>query len=830
MARSKGISIPVKLETRASQKALSELTKSINKSIGKITSANKHLTRATNEATKSLGKQNAILKRENVTLNKNTKAWKRNTKEIKRSESAQKRITSATNKTGKSLNNIKGLMVRGGVWGTLAVGVIFATKSMISATKEMETLEIQFKTLLGSTGKAKERMEELAEFTAKTPFELGEVSKASRILETLTKGALSTGEGLRLVGDASATTGSDFENLAMWVGRAYDGLQSNRPVGEAMMRMQELGLVSGEARNKIEQLQKQARGKDAWLVMKAELERSKGGMESLSKTAVGLESTTRDLTKEMWRNVDASIGVSSAYKTLLSWGIQILNNVNDNIEAERKLAKIREDTKQADILKAISRRALIQRQIALDEANGIKTNIQHTKQLGMLNRTIQKFAVKHGMDENQLTERSQKASIRVWEALKNVNGQAKWAVDLANQKLVAYNKQHKAIKKINDEANKEPGGKKKSKATPKPSAGKNPVDDLVASTKLWKSEVNQVMNKLERPKDDGFKTWGDDLIRSLQSVKFDPTKLIKSDSKLFEKLFEEDTKFRQKFFEARAEFTKNLASTETKIVMEQLRKRREMESELFEIDKIEREQRTGFILADAEMKANAQLEILGVQFERERAMYDKHGKDTTKLQARYEQKRARIMASTNKFQVDSVARAGDDILGNMKHIFGETKELAIAQATLKGIQAMVNSFEFGTRLGGPVLGGVMAGVSATATGFQISKMGSQNFATGGMPTGQNANVIMNERGQESILNASATARLGRDNINKLNRGQDTQNEGGNTRPADMKIVYNPTINITGSGNSSDLLSILDEDKERFGNMISDAYKRGFVNT
>jgi len=169
------------------------------------------------------------------------------------------------------------------------------------------------------------------------------------------------------------------------------------------------------------------------------------------------------------------------------------------------------------------------------------------------------------------------------------------------------------------------------------------------------------------------------------------------------------------------------------------------------------------------------------------------------------------------------------IVQDMQHIFGETKALAVAQATIKGIQSAVNSFEFGTRLGGPILGGVMAGISTTATIAQISKMKSQNFATGGMPTGKNANVIMNERGQESILNASATARLGRENIDRLNRGQDIQNQGGNTTPSEMKVTYNPTINITGTGDSGQILSILDQEREQFGEMISDMWRRGFVN-
>lgn len=174
---------------------------------------------------------------------------------------------------------------------------------------EMENLTTEFKVLLGSQGAAIARMKELEEFARLTPFRLDEVGKASKILETFTKGALSTGDGLRMVGDAAAITGEkDFANLAMWVGRAYDALQSNRPVGEALMRLQELALVSGDTRGQIEKLQGAGRGKEAWLVLQDQLLKAKGGMENLSKAAAGLNSTLIDtLQAAMRKTLDGGL-------------------------------------------------------------------------------------------------------------------------------------------------------------------------------------------------------------------------------------------------------------------------------------------------------------------------------------------------------------------------------------------------------------------------------------------------------------------------------------------------------------------------------------------
>jgi len=119
---------------------------------------------------------------------------------------------------------------------------------------EMQVFGKQFKVLLGDAELAEERLRELAEFGAKTPFELPGVVRASIVLETLTGGALATGEGLKLVGDAAAASNQPFQDIAVHIGRAYDAIKSGRPFGESAMRLQELGLITGDTRGEIEDL------------------------------------------------------------------------------------------------------------------------------------------------------------------------------------------------------------------------------------------------------------------------------------------------------------------------------------------------------------------------------------------------------------------------------------------------------------------------------------------------------------------------------------------------------------------------------------------------
>jgi len=174
--------------------------------------------------------------------------------------------------------------------GLIAVAAAYAglrsIDNLLAPSIEMEQFETQFGVLLGSLEEGQKRVAELVDFAAETPFELPGVIRASRTLETLTKGALSTGDGLKLVADVAAATGQPIDEIAVHVGRLYDGLQSGRPVGESAMRLQELGIISGETRNKIEDLQKEGKkGPEVWDELSGSLQRFSGITNALSLTA-----------------------------------------------------------------------------------------------------------------------------------------------------------------------------------------------------------------------------------------------------------------------------------------------------------------------------------------------------------------------------------------------------------------------------------------------------------------------------------------------------------------------------------------------------------------
>lgn len=199
-------------------------------------------------------------------------------------------------------------------------------KAAVGEAADRETMQTAFIPLLGSAKAAKDRMQELADFAAHTPFQLPEIAAASRTLETLTDGTLSTGQGLTMVGDVASGTNTPFEELAVTIGRLYSGLDSGRPVGEAMQRLQEIGAITPGVRAKLEKLQAEGKkGSEVWQVAAEDLARFSGGMELQSQTWNGKLSTLSDA----WAEVRAQFGtpIMDALKPLLDDGISTIESM-----------------------------------------------------------------------------------------------------------------------------------------------------------------------------------------------------------------------------------------------------------------------------------------------------------------------------------------------------------------------------------------------------------------------------------------------------------------------------------------------------------------------
>lgn len=221
-------------------------------------------------------------------------------------------------------------------WDMASGFIAGAAKRMWGAIQEsfkFETLTTQFSVLMGDMGKAKERMSDLAEFAAKTPFKLEETVVASRQLHVFSNGALGAMGSLKMVGDAAAAVGGNMQEVSFWVGRAYSMIAGGKPFGEAAMRLQELGIITPEVRTKMEELQAAgATNAEVWAVLEGRLNTFKGGMETLSKTGDGLKSTLED----NWTAAVRTFG--DAFQSAAKDGIKQLSDALEGLSTSGTIA------------------------------------------------------------------------------------------------------------------------------------------------------------------------------------------------------------------------------------------------------------------------------------------------------------------------------------------------------------------------------------------------------------------------------------------------------------------------------------------------------------
>jgi len=216
--------------------------------------------------------------------------------------------------------------------GITAVGAAM-TATVVTGVKYNAMLEqvgVAFETLLGSASAARIRLAELEKFAAETPFEMEGVVNANRILQVMSDGALATKEAMRLVGDAAASTGRDFQEVAFWIGRVYAGLQSGTPIGEATLRLIEMGLIGGNTAQKLNRLAEsgEAVGK-AGKVIEDTFSKFAGTMEKQSKTLTGRLSTLNDSYKQFAGALTE--GLADPFKDLVLSSTKLLDNLKEAV-------------------------------------------------------------------------------------------------------------------------------------------------------------------------------------------------------------------------------------------------------------------------------------------------------------------------------------------------------------------------------------------------------------------------------------------------------------------------------------------------------------------
>lgn len=200
--------------------------------------------------------------------------------------------------------NIKRVgMVAGGL---MAAGIV----KSVSEAGRFEQYEMQFEALLGSVEAAKSRMDEIKAVDLEAPFDITEIAVASKMLTVFTANAFAGTDALKMMADAASVTPRPLSEIAYWYGRAYSMIKANRPLGEAVMRLTEMGLISDEASIKLQRLSKsyspraQAMKLD---LINQEFRKFEGSAAKLVETWPGLMSVFSSATKQAFAAVGDSI-------------------------------------------------------------------------------------------------------------------------------------------------------------------------------------------------------------------------------------------------------------------------------------------------------------------------------------------------------------------------------------------------------------------------------------------------------------------------------------------------------------------------------------------
>ena len=204
-----------------------------------------------------------------------------------------------------------GLMrtVRRGLIATGVIGAGLISKS-ISEAGRFEQYEMQFEALLGTAEKAQKRMNEIKLVDLEAPFDITQIATASRMLTVFTENAFAGADALRMMADAAAVTPRPLSEIAYWYGRAYSMIKANRPLGEAVMRLTEMGLVSAQASIQLQRLSKSyspGAQEQKLAIINAEFRKFEGSAAKLVKTWPGIWSVFTSATKQAFAAVGDAI-------------------------------------------------------------------------------------------------------------------------------------------------------------------------------------------------------------------------------------------------------------------------------------------------------------------------------------------------------------------------------------------------------------------------------------------------------------------------------------------------------------------------------------------
>lgn len=165
--------------------------------------------------------------------------------EAQKAEAGFKSLAVNIKAGGSALSSFAGNLAAIGVSkvvGAISRGFGTLADSIIDSSLELETAATKFEVLTGSAGRANKIMQELQAFSAKTPFQFTEVAGAAQRLLSFGFAADDVQKKLQVLGDVSAASGSDINELSLIFGQVR---AAGKLTGERLLQFQERAIPIG---------------------------------------------------------------------------------------------------------------------------------------------------------------------------------------------------------------------------------------------------------------------------------------------------------------------------------------------------------------------------------------------------------------------------------------------------------------------------------------------------------------------------------------------------------------------------------------------------------
>ena len=242
----------------------------------------------------------------------------------------EKKLQGLTTTVNKESAAIEGF-ARKSLTAIGAFASVFGAANLVSdiarVRGEFQALEVAFTTMLGSREKANQLLSQVADFAAKTPFELKDVAGATKQLLAFGIASDDIVSTLRSLGDVSAGIGAPLGDIAYLFGTIKtQGVALTQDVRQFAQRgipiYEELAKVLGKSTEEIGKLITNGEVgfpqiEAAFKSMTAEGSKFGGLMAAQSKTIIGLQSNLKDAIDRMFNELgQGSEGIiASSIKT-----------------------------------------------------------------------------------------------------------------------------------------------------------------------------------------------------------------------------------------------------------------------------------------------------------------------------------------------------------------------------------------------------------------------------------------------------------------------------------------------------------------------------------